>query len=255
MAPPLAGGLLQPAAAEAQPHVPQLSENANTRIQQLIAESRDKDRKIADLAGQAGDSTKLQEQVQSLLDERKTFLEQHMDELDPEQRASILADARMREMFDQRDNALLAAIDQRLGPLQVQSQQNDMEKVAARYPGFDMQIHPALVDTLRAKMPGLTYEMAFKAVAEGDEAVTREQASAVAVPPVVSAGPGPILPRYMPEPQPNPEDALVEFQQRTNKLIASGNPEEQRQGMRQLDAVIGERLRGASYEGKPSVFD
>ncbi len=255
VAPPLAGGPLPPAAPGQQPQAPQLSENANTRIQTLIAESRDKDRQIAELAGKAGDSEKLQGQVQNLLDERKTFLEQHMDELDPEQRSAILADARMRELFDQRDSALLQAIDQRLAPLQVQSQQSEMEKVAGKYPGFDMQIHPTLIDTLRSKMPGLTYEMAFKAVAEGDEAVTREQASAVAVPPVVAAGPGPVLPRYMPEPQANPEDALVDFQQRTNKLIASDDSADQRQGYRQLDLAIAERLRGASYEGKPKVFD
>lgn len=255
VAPPLAGGQPQPAAAEAQPQAPQLSENANTRIQQLVAESREKDRQIAEFAAKAGDSEKLKQQVQGLLDERASFLEQNLESMDPEQRAAVLADARMREILDQRDSALLQAIDQRLAPLQQRGQQSDMERTAAKFPGFDMQIHPNLIDTLRAKVPGLTYEMAFKAVAEGDEAVTREQASAVAVPPVVSAGAGPALPRYMPEPTPNPEDALVDYQQRTNKLIASDNPADQRQGYRQLDIALRERLSGASYENKPSVFD
>lgn len=254
VAPPLAGGQPQPAAPLEQSTNQPFSENANARIQSLIAELREKDHQIAELAASREESTRLRSQVESLQQERDRIMREHLEDLDPETRATILAEARMRELLDQNNRSLLEQLQPQLSTLHQQNQQTEYERLARKYPGFDLQIHPALIEQLRAKVPALTVEMAFKAVAEGDEAVTREHAAHVAVPPVVPAGNGAHLPRYMPEPTPDPNQELMEFQERTFGLIRSDKPEEQRQGYRQLDNLIAERLKGASYEGKPSVF-
>lgn len=252
VAPPLTNGQGQPAAPE-QSHPP-ISENANRRIQDLIAQNRDLERRLAEAAGSAGQLEELKGRLQQLEKERATFMERHLEELDPETRAQIMAEARMREIIAQNNQELLAALQPQLSTLHQQSQQTEYERLAARYPGFDLVIHKPLIEQVRAKNPGLTVEMAFKAVAEGDEAVPREQVARAAVPPVVPAGGGEPIPRYVPEPTSNPEDELVEFQRRTNKLLASQDPLERRQGLRDVDRVLSERLKGASYEGKPSPF-
>ena len=256
VAPPLTGGQPTPAApAEQPPQPPPLSENANARIQNLINELREKDRQIAELAAARTERDQMREQVSTLQQERERMMQQHLDELDPETRATIMAEARMRELLEQNNRSLMDQLQPQLATLHQQTKQTEYERLARKYPGFDLQIHPALIEQLRAKVPALTVEMAFKAVAEGDEAVTREQAAQVAVPPVVPAGNGASLPRYMPEPQPDPDDELRDFQRRTTELIRSNDPAQQRQGMRDMDVLIRERLRGSSYPGKPSVFD
>lgn len=255
VAPPLASGQPQQVSPEGQPPAPPLSEGANARIQQLIAQLRERDAQIAELSASRSELENVKGQVQQLLTERDSFLKSHLEELEPEQRAAVLAEARFQELLDRNNAALLERLQPQLSTLQQQNQQTEMERVAQRYPGFDMQIHPHLIDQLRAKHPTLTYEQAFKAVAEGDEAIPRDVATHVAVPPVVPAGNGAPLPRYMPEPQADPVDELRAFQQRTNELVRSSDAAEQRQGLRQMDQAILERLRGAQYKDKPRIFD
>lgn len=254
-APPLAPGQPLPAGPESPPHPPQHSDAANNRIQGLISELRDRDRRIAELAGGQADMAKLQEQVSALVSERDNLMQEGLAELDPEQRALVLAEGRMQEIVAQGKTDLLAQLQPQLSTLRQQNQQTEVERVAQKYPAFDLAVHGNLVDMVRGKFPGMTYEMAWKTVAEGDEAVTRDRTSVVAVPPVVPAGNGSPLPRYMPEPEANPDDELRAFQQRTNELIRSSSPAEQRQGLRQMDEAISQRLGGANYQGRPRVFD
>lgn len=253
-APPLAGGVQQPVAPAGSPQDPPVSENANRRIQGLINDVREKDARIAELAASAGEVAQLREQVQAMQAEREQFLQSNLDSMDPETRAQVMAEARFRELLAANNQQLMEQLQPQLSTLHQQNAQTELERIAEKYPGFNLEVHPVLMDQLRAKVPGLTMEMAFKAVAEGDEAIPRDVAAQVAVPPVTPAGNGAPLPRYMPEPQADPTEDLRDFQRRTNELIASQDPAKQRQGYRQLDDVLGERLRGANYPGKPTVF-
>lgn len=257
VAPPLTGRGQEAVAPEVPSQSsPPPSEKANARIQQLIAAMHEKDRQIAELAASKRELEDVRRQVDSLQQERDKFVREHLDNLDPEQRAAVLAEARFREMLEHNNRQLLQQLQPQLADLQAGRQQSEFERLARKYPGFDMQIHPPLIDQLRAKYPGLTVELAFKAVAEGDEAIPREVAAQTAVPPVVPANRnGAQLPRYMPEPEADPVRELHDFQVRVNELLRSSDPLKQREGLRMQDRLLSARLHGANYKGKPSVFN
>src|SRR5262249_26230845 len=128
VAPPLTPGNGQAVAPQAPPQTsPSVSENANRRIQDLISEMRDKDRQIAELAASKRELDDVRGQVTALQQERDRFVNEHLDALDPEQRAAVLAEGRFREMLAQNNRMLLEQLQPTLTNLQSQGKQTEYD--------------------------------------------------------------------------------------------------------------------------------
>lgn len=240
------------AASEGQPEV---SANANQRIQGLVSEKRDLERKLAEALSKSQEHEQLKQQLAAMQAEHQQFLQAHLDELDPEERMRVMMDARFQELLAQHSQQIMQTIMPHLSSLQENVQHTEMQKLAGKYPAFDLVIHGPLIEQFRAKNQNCTIEMAYKAIAEPSELVTREQATShPTVPPVVPPGNGAPMPRYVPEPQADPVDELRQDQQRAYQLLTSENAAERRQGMRDVDDVLARRLAGANYKDKPKVF-
>ncbi len=252
------GPPLTPAAQPPQEQAPPpLSESANQRIQDLANKLRMKDQELQSAVAQAKAASETQAELQGRL---KTVEEQHsqmlqanLDNLDPDTRAAVLQDARMREYFDKFREQLLGEIQPQLSGLQENRMHDELMRLADKYPSFDVQVHGMAIDSVRGKNPHLSIEQAFKVVAEPEELVTRTVAAAVAVPPVVPPGAGGVQPRYMPEPESNPEAEMIQEAAAARDLMRSANPDDHKKGLRAFDQNIAARL-GNLLPGAPPNY-
>lgn len=254
------GSIAPPMTPPAQPPQeqasPPLSENANQRIQDLAAKLRAKDQELQAAVEQARTSsasaTELEGRLTTMQEQHQAMLQSNLDNLDPETRATVMQDARMREYFDQFRQQLLSEIGPQIAGLQENRAHNDLMSLADKYPAFDVQVHGPSIDMFRGKNPHTSIEQAFKAIAEPEELVTRTAAAAVAVPPVVPPGSGGVQPRYMPEPQSNPEQEMIEDAARARDLMMSVDPKDHKKGLAAFDANIAARLANHLPGGTPS---
>jgi exonuclease VII small subunit len=246
-----------PAAPPLNPPPPPAAEppspRAEARIQELVTQLREKDRELQTALAMGKQATETASQFQARLtqleQQHQQMLQQNLDSLDPETRASVLADARLSQRLDEFKRDLLGQIAPRLQRLDQSDAQRELHALASKYPGYNHQLHAPLIAQFRESNPRCSIEQAFRAVAEPEELVPRQGARATAVPPFVPPGNGDLgAARYAPQVQRSSqaaqEDELVEESRRIKELRASTDPAKQKEGMRLLDAHLKRRLGG-----------
>jgi hypothetical protein len=223
----------------------QLSPNAQQRIKTLIDELRAKDQELQNYrTEQDGSNAELKGKLDSLQSQHDQLIQANLENLDPETRMQVMQDARLQEALAGFKNEIMGTIMPHLQGLEQKNAYSDMMNLGEIYPAFDVQIHGPLIDMFRGKNPHCSIPQAFRAVAEPEELVTREAASAQAVPPIVPAGNGTPTPRYIPDPssQVDPEQELVAEAAMIKQLMESTDPADHRKGLRLTDQNLSRRL-------------
>jgi predicted metal-dependent enzyme (double-stranded beta helix superfamily) len=242
VAPPLTSA--QP---QAQPEQ-QLSPNAQRRIQELTAQLRDLDRErqaaLAEAKNKDETVAQMRQRMEALEAQYNGMLQANLDHLDPEIRLQVMQDTRLNEAMDKFEKRMMGQLMPHLQSLQQKSIYQEMLALGETYPAFDVQIHGPLVDMFRGKNPNCTVDQAWRAIAEPEELVTRQQARVSAVPPITPPSNGSSQPRYMPEPTSDPEAELVDEARRARDLMRSANPADHKAGLRAFDENIAKRLGG-----------
>lgn len=244
-APPLAPvGQTPPAEAPDSPR-------AQRRIQELVDQLRAREAELAaarDEGRRYGETLQqTQQRLQALEQQHEQMLQANLDHLDPETRMRVLQDARLREQFEQLEQRIISKVQPQLQQIQSRDARREMEALANKYPRFDLQIHGPLIDMFRGKNPHCSIEQAFRAVGDPEELVTRQSASAVAIPPVVAPGSSTLAStRYAPQPEPqtDPVQEAREEAERMAKLRASNDPREQKAGLAAVDDMLRRRVFG-----------
>jgi hypothetical protein len=222
------------------------SPRAQQRIQDLIDQLREKERAIQQLETTTSQNQELQAKLQNMEQQYQQVVQANLDNLDPDTRMQVLHEARTRELLAGFKSELLNEIGPQLRTLESKAARDEMQALSDVYPAFDLKIHGTLIDTYRGANPNSSIEQAYKAIAVGDELVTREQASATAVPPVLPPGNGSLQNvRYAPQSQPqesDPQQEINELSSRFAKLRGSDDPVERKQGMDMLSELLNKRL-------------
>lgn len=253
---PVPGTPVEPPAqplAEGTPPTPepereQLSDNAQRRIRELIAEIKAKDQQnqeLLDLGRKQGETiAQLQQRMENMAAQHEQLVNANLDSLDPETRMQVMQDARVQQAVEGMEQRLMGKLMPHIQHLEEGTLRTEIARLAESYPAFDIEVHGQLIEQFRKKNPNCTVEQAFRAVAEPRELVS-SVASAAAVPPVVPPGNAGSRPRYQPEPQAqqsDPEAELVEEAQRLKALRASDDPADQKAGMNLAHEHLKRRL-------------
>lgn len=225
------------------------SPRAERRIKELVDELRAKDQALQQALAEGkrhGETLhEMQGRFSSLEQQHQQMLQANLDHLDPETRAAVMQDSRLSQRLDEFEQRILGRIQPQLQQLSTKAARDEMSTLASKYPVFDFQIHGPLIDMFRGKNPHCTIEQAFRAIAEPEELVTRQSASAVAVPPIVAPGNGSMANiRFAPTPESksDPEAEMVEEAQRLKKLRSSADPNDQKAGLRLAHEHLKRRL-------------
>lgn len=177
----------------------------------------------------------------------------NLESLDPETRAQVLADARITELMAGVERRLLQQFQPIMQTVNAQSVQAELARVAAKYPGFDLDVHGPLIEMFREKNPACSIEQAFRAVAEPEELIVgRQQQRATTAPPIVAPASSAATPRYVPQqitnPQPTAEEEVAELRQRAFQLANSEKPEDKRAKNSAFDDLIRARMFGGQRQ-------
>lgn len=241
--------LLPPGQTPQQPPATPVTPKAEQRIQELIAKLRASDaeaetlRTASQSAGEQLQQT--QETLQALQTQHQQMMQANLDNLDPETRMQVMQDANMNRMFEQFEQRMMKRIQPQMQQIETREQRREMSDLSDVYPAFDLQIHGPLVDMFRGKNPHCTIEQAYKAIAEPGELVTREEARAAAIPPVVQPGSTSLAQaRFAPAPEQasNPEQELRDESRRIRELRSDPDPRKQKEGMDLVHSHLRKRL-------------
>jgi hypothetical protein len=224
------GSVAQPAPPEAQQIVepaPETTPNVQKRFSELTRRLRESETARQEAEQKARDTAQtnaeLASRMQAIEEQHNKMLQENLDALDPEMRMQVLQDARMQELF--------AGLKKEL-----------FDSIMPHVQG--LELHGPLIDMFRGKNPNCSVEQAYRAIAVDEELVTRTQHQRGApIPPTVAPG-GPVnaAPRYVPQPEPDPEQEMIEDAQRIKQLRASADPREQKEGLRLAEKNIHDRL-------------
>ncbi len=242
---------LTPPNGQGQSAPEQTSPRAEQRIHDLVSQLREKDKQMAEMVAQAQNNPEVDQlkmQLQQLQQQHQEVMQANLDQLDPETRMQVLNDQRTQQLLQGFKQEILNTIGPQLNDLQDQRARDEMSAMAEKYPAFDVVIHKDLIDHFRGANPRCSIEQAWKAVATSEELVTREQAQANAVPPVLPPGATSMQDvRYAPTPagseQSDPQEEINELNARFAKLRGSADPIEQKQGMDMLNDLLKKRLQ------------
>jgi hypothetical protein len=223
------------------------SPNVQRRFQELTQRLRVAEQEKQAAEQQAKNLSSTNQELSTRLDaieqQHQTLIQENLESLDPETRMAVMQDARMSELAAGVEKRILDSIMPHVQALEQGDTQRRMMELGKKYPAFDIQIHGPLIDMFRGKNPHCSIDQAYRAIAEEDELVTRTQTSSAPIPPTVApGGAGNGMPRYVPQPEPNPETEMIEDAQRIRKLRMSDNPDENKQGLRLADKNIQQRL-------------
>lgn len=198
------------------------SENAQRRIQELVAQVKEARREAELLRSRV--STSEREQA-----------DQRLQEEEPDEPSAPPMTDLQEALRRQREE-----FESRLRPLAEKAKLDDLERVARKYPGYDSTVHPELIDLYRQKNPASTIEQAFRAVAT-DEELTRGTVRPAAIPPTVAPS-GSSQPRSIPEPEPDPADQEASEMQQLMEQARSLSNMRDPAAARQRDRIIRELL-------------
>ena len=227
----------------------ELSPNAQQRFSDMSARLRLMEQQVqqGNQEVQLRDDSiaELQKNLEVSQQQQAEIMQANLDELDPDTRARVLADSRMQELFGQMEQRLTQRFAPHIETLEIEASRNRMMDLAKKFPAFDIQIHGPLIEMYRGKNPHSSVEQAFKAIAQDSELVTRDSAPLTVAPPIVppnGMGAGQTQPRYMPEPQADPETGMRDDARRASELMRSNNHADRQQAMRIFDKNIADRL-------------
>lgn len=243
-APVIPDGGTQQSEGEGSEISPNVQRRFSELTQRLRALEQEKQQHEAQAKAMSETNAELAAKLQAIQKAHDDMVQANLDNLDPETRMQVLQDARMNEMFAGMERRIMDSIMPHLQGLQQQTAQTEMMRLAEKYPAFDIQIHGPLIDMFRGKNPNCSVEQAYRAIAESDdELVTRNQVTPTnGAPPIVAPGQRNGSPRYIPQPEPDPEQEMIEDAQRIAKLRGSSDPSEQREGIRLIEKNIAQRL-------------
>jgi hypothetical protein len=233
-----------------EPPPPEPSDNANRRIQELVAQLREKERALQEATSQSQQVGETAQQMQARLDElqrrHNEMIAERLDTLDPDTRTQVLASQQVEQAVQGLEQRIFQKIQPTLERFERRDEMIEMDRLANRYPGFNIETHGPLIKAFRERNRACTLEQAFRAVAEPEELVGTT-ARATAAPPVVQPGSGQPRPRSVPEPQQqaDPEAELVQEAQALKKLMREGSPEERSKADRLWHEHMKKRVFGS----------
>lgn len=236
------------------PQTPEPSEKASERISDLVTKLRDKDQAVQQLQAQQTQSAEqiaeMKQLVESLRLERETLRTAALDTLDPEERQKVIGQMELQTAIQQTQDKILASIQPKLARIDEHELARDYESLSQKYPGFDPTVHPELIQHVRTQNPALSVEMAFRAAASNDELGVSGASPANPVPPSLAPNQTGI-PRSVPQPASQqsgstPESEVAQEAADAYKLLRSKDSQDNKAGMKALDAMLGKRLFGVT---------
>lgn len=233
-----------------QPHE-DTSQRAQERITSLVSQLRQKDQEFQQLQQQQRHQATTVEELQAQLTAQKNLmdqmLQQNLENLDPETRAAVMADARISQAVAASEQRILAAVRPTLQGLQQSNEQLEKGRLSGRYRGYDPSVHDILIDEFRRSNPNCSVEQAFRAVATPEELSVGGHRPANPPPPAMPPGSGSTAPRYVPQQtnQPDPVQQLREDAARAAQLARSTDPADQKAANALWHKNLSERLFGS----------
>jgi len=245
---------VEEASAEAPPPVaPQqaeeteLSPRANERIADLARQRREYEQRaeIAEAEHQkvAKDNQRLVEEFQRLQAQYQQVLESNLENLDPEDRARVMAEANARQVAESVEQRILAKMQPLMEAIEGKNFQTELQDLAQRYPAFDPDIHIGRIAAVKKSAPALSVDQAFRAIATNEE--LRESAGPQ-VPSVVAPRGTRGTAHIAEPPQKDPDEALFEERDQWLALSRSPNPSDKKRADQLLQQHLKHRLFGAS---------
>lgn len=230
------------------PQQEQTSQRAQERITSLVSQLRTKDQEFQQLQQQQSQQSTTVEELQSQLTAQKqlmnNMLEQNLENLDPETRAQVMADARTRQAVAESEHRILQRVGPQLQAIQDRNMQLEKSGLSGTYQGYDPMVHDTLIDEFRRSNPNCSVEQAFRACATPQELSVGSSRPANAPPPAMAPGGGNSAPRYMPQQtnQPDPAQQIRDDAARAAELARSTNPEDQKAATRLWHKNLADRL-------------
>lgn len=225
-----------------------LSQRAQERISTLVSQLRQKDQDYAGLQQQLQQrevtAQELQAQLQASQRQLHGIMQEHLENLDPETRAQVLADARIGQAVAQSEQRILQAVQPRLDALYQRNDQLEKARLGNTYSGYSPGVHDQMIDEFRARNQNCSIEQAFRAVATPEELSQATSRPANAPPPAVPPGNGSPTPRHMPQQhaQPDPVEQMRADASEAARLARSLDPDDQKAAAALFDKNIRERL-------------
>lgn len=221
----------------------ELSPRANERIAELARQRKDFEQRaaLADAERQrlTEHNQRLEAEFQSLRDEYHKMLQANLDHLDPDDRARVMAEANARQVAESVEQRILEKMKPIMDSIQQNNFQMELQRLAARYPSFDVDAHAQDIEAFISRNPSLTVEQAFRALASDEELQTTPASQ---VPHVVDPR-GTRGTSHIAEPPPkDPDLDLVEERNQWKDLARSRSPDDQRQASRMLHDHLKKRL-------------
>jgi hypothetical protein len=220
--------------AEEQRYEP--SENAQRRIKELIGQLKETKNL---LESERARTKQTEDELIELRRRQEEQIHEQMESLSREDRASVMEDQALRRMLAEQEKKFR----QQLDPLLTKARRDEMRDLASRYPGFNPEIHPELIEIFRQRNPNCTMEQAFRAVALPEELNVGFVRPAV-VPPTVAPRPT-APPRSLPEQEiPQEQQEQDEMQQKlveARALASSPNAADRRSSDRLFRELLAKR--------------
>lgn len=233
----------------------EVSPNAQRRFSELTATLRQREQALQQAEAKSRQleesHAQLQARLQSVEQNYQKMIGQNLEALDPETRAAVMQDARLTELVAGLETRILQRIDPMLKTVRERTAQDDLSRLASKYPGFRLDTHLELIEIFREKNPNCSIEQAFRAIAEPEE-LALNQERAPAIPPIANPSPGNAAPRYVPQPEPRrltPEEEVEIDRQRAFELARSSKTEDRRHTGRAFDALIKSKLQARLPKG------
>ena len=229
----------------------QVSQRAQERITSLVSQLRIKDQEFQQLQQSQAQQSTTVEELQAKLTAQEQLLqnvmEQNLENLDPETRAQVMADARIGQAVAASEQRILQQLAPQLQAIQTRDLQSEKRSLSDTYRGYDPMVHDALIDEFRRANPNCSTEQAFRACATAEELSVGAGRPAPAIPPTIAPGAGAPAPRYIPQQQPNQVDPIQQIKDdaaRASELARSGDPADQKAATAMWDKNLSDRLFG-----------
>lgn len=176
------------------------------------------------------------------------LLTEHMDQLDPEARAQVMADARIQQAVAESEQRILDRVGPQLQVINDRNLQLEKSSLSGTYRGYDPVVHDPLIDEFRRANPNCSVEQAFRACATPEElAVVAGRPAPAAIPPTIAPGTGAPTPRYMPDQANNQEDPVQQIKDdaaRAAELARSSDPADQKAAAALWSKNLADRVFG-----------
>jgi len=223
----------------------ELSPRANERIAELARQRREFEQRAAMAEAEQQkilqDNQRLSQEFQKLQEQYQQVLENNLENLDPEDRARVMAEANARQVADSVERRLLEKMQPIMAAIEGNNFQMELQSLAQKYPAFQQDVHASKIAALKRSAPALSVEQAFRAIASDEE--LRESAGPQ-VPPIVAPRGTRGTAHIAEPPRKDPETELAEQQSQWMELNRSRNPDDQRKAAALLQQHLKNRLFG-----------